>query len=99
MARGDRVGIWSPNRSEWVITQFATARIGAILVNLNPAYRTAELGYALRQAGVRVLLHARGFRQADYGAMLAEVRADCPALTVARDRGRLGCPADRGRRR
>ncbi len=83
VARGDRVGIWSPNRSEWVITQFATARIGAILVNLNPAYRTAELGYALRQAGVRVLLHARGFRQADYGAMLAEVRADCPALTVA----------------
>ncbi len=83
VARGDRVGVWSPNRSEWVIAQFASARIGAILVNLNPAYRTAELGYALRQAGVRVLLHARGFRQADYVAMLAEVRADCPALTVA----------------
>jgi fatty-acyl-CoA synthase len=82
VARGDRVGIWSPNRSEWVITQFAAARVGAILVNLNPAYRTAELGYALRQSGVRVLLHARSFRQADYVAMLAEVRADCPALAA-----------------
>ena len=83
VARGDRVGIWSPNRSEWVIAQFAAARVGAILVNLNPAYRTAELAYALRQAGVRVLLHARRFRQADYVAMLAEVRAGCPALAIA----------------
>ena len=51
--QGDRVGIWSPNRYEWVVTQFATARIGAILVNINPAYKTAELEYALAQSGVR----------------------------------------------
>jgi len=78
--RGDRVGIWAPNRWEWVITQYATARIGAILVNVNPAYRTSELAYCLRQSGVSVLLHARAFRQADYAAMLAEVRAELPAL-------------------
>src|SRR4030095_9143935 len=54
----DRVGIWSPNRFEWVITQFATARIGAILVNINPAYKTSELRYALTQSGVSLLIHA-----------------------------------------
>ncbi len=79
--RGDRVGIWAPNRHEWVVLQFASARVGAVLVNINPAYRTSELAHALRQSGLRLLLHARGFRQADYAAMLAEVRADCPALT------------------
>ncbi len=78
--RGDRVGIWAPNRLEWVITQYATARIGAILVNVNPAYRTSELGYCLKQSGVSVLLHARAFRGADYAGMLAEVRAGLPAL-------------------
>ena len=78
--RGDRVGIWSPNRFEWVITQFATARIGAVLVNINPAYRSGELAHALRQSGVRSLLLARRFRQSDYVAMLAEVRPDCPEL-------------------
>ncbi len=78
--RGDRVGIWSPNRHEWVVTQFATARVGAVLVNINPAYRTSELAHALRQSGVRTLLHARGFRQADYVAAVAEVRPACPAL-------------------
>jgi fatty-acyl-CoA synthase len=80
ISRGDRVGIWAPNRHEWVILQFASARVGAILVNINPAYRTSELAHALRQSGLRLLLHARGFRQADYTAMLASVRADCPAL-------------------
>src|SRR5262245_28793749 len=54
--RGDRVGIWSPNRFEWVVIQFATARIGAILVNVNPAYRASELRHALNQSGVRMLL-------------------------------------------
>ena len=72
--KGDRVGIWSPNRAEWVALQYATARIGAILVNINPAYKTAELEYALRQSGVSVLVLARRFRQSDYPAMLAEVR-------------------------
>jgi fatty-acyl-CoA synthase len=71
--RGDRVGIWSPNRAEWLITQYASAKIGAILVNINPAFRVRELEYALRQSGTSVLITARGFRSADYVAMLAEV--------------------------
>ena len=81
--RGDRIGIWSPNRFEWVLTQFATARIGAILVNINPAYKTAELEYALRQSGVRLLLLAKAFRGADYVSMVADVRGACPALREA----------------
>ncbi len=60
--KGDRVGIWAPNRFEWVVIQHATARLGAILVNINPAYKTSELEYALRQSGVSVLLLARAFR-------------------------------------
>ncbi|MDQ3850292.1 MAG: AMP-binding protein [Actinomycetota bacterium] len=80
---GDRVGIWAPNRHEWVVTQFATARIGAILVTINPAYKTAELEYALCHAGVSVLVLARRFRQDDYVAMLGEVRSACPALREA----------------
>jgi len=83
VSRGDRVGIWSPNRYEWVIVQFATAAMGAILVNINPAYRTSELEYALNQSGVSLLILAAGFRQADYRAMLAEVKAKCPQLREA----------------
>ncbi len=79
----DRVGIWSPNRFEWVITQFATARIGAILVNINPAYKTSELQYALTQSGVSLLIHACAFRSSDYSAMVHEVCGDCPALREA----------------
>src|SRR5438094_180744 len=78
--KGDRVGIWSPNRYEWVVIQYATARIGAILVNINPAYKTAELSYALQQSGTSVLLLARAFRTADYVGMLDEVRGSCPEL-------------------
>jgi fatty-acyl-CoA synthase len=81
--RGDRVGIWSPNRAEWVLAQYATARMGAILVNINPAYRTAELEYALNQSGTSFLLLARRFRTADYAGMLAEVRGRCPELREA----------------
>jgi fatty-acyl-CoA synthase len=83
VGRGDRVGIWAPNRAEWVVSQYAAARVGAILVNVNPAYRTAELGFVLRQAGVSVLLLARGFKGADYRAMLAEVRGACAGLRAA----------------
>src|SRR5919202_7047069 len=72
--RGDRVGIWAPNRAEWAVLQYATARIGAILVNINPAYKTAELGYAVRQSGSSLLVLSRGFRTSDYVAMLREVR-------------------------
>jgi fatty-acyl-CoA synthase len=78
--KGDRVGIWAPNRYEWVVTQFATARVGAILVTINPAYRAAELEYALTRAGVSMLVLARGLGQTDYVAMLDEVRARCPEL-------------------
>jgi fatty-acyl-CoA synthase len=80
---GDRVGIWSPNRFEWVVVQYATAAMGAILVNINPAYRTSELEYALNQSGVSFLILAAGFRQADYKAMLAEVKGKCPDLREA----------------
>ncbi len=78
--RGERVGIWSPNRPEWVLVQFATARIGAILVNVNPAYKTAELEYTLRQAGISVLLMAEGFRKTNYRPMIEQVRHACPEL-------------------
>jgi fatty-acyl-CoA synthase len=69
----DRVGIWSPNCAEWVLLQYATARIGAILVNINPAYRSHELSYVLRQAGVRLLVSAESFRTSDYRTMIGEV--------------------------
>ena len=78
--KGDRVGLWAPNRAEWVVTQFATARVGAILVNINPAYRSSELEYALKQSGVSLLVLARGFRSSDYVGMVADVRGRCPDL-------------------
>ena len=80
IARGDRVGIWSPNCAEWVLVQYATAKIGVILVNINPAYRTSELEYALRQSGCRMLISAPAFKTSDYRAMVAEVRPDLPEL-------------------
>ena len=78
--KGERVGIWAPNRSEWVVLQYAAARIGAILVNVNPAYRVHELEYALKHSGVSTLVLARSFRQADYVGMVREVRIRCPEL-------------------
>jgi fatty-acyl-CoA synthase len=83
VGKGDRVGIWAPNRAEWVVAQYATARIGAILVNINPAYKTAELSYALQQSGTSLLLLARAFRTSDYVGMLAEVRDQLPELQQA----------------
>jgi len=76
----DRVGIWSPNCAEWVFVQYATARVGAILVTINPAYRTFELEYVLRQAGIRMLVAAPSFKTSDYAAMIAEARPACPDL-------------------
>jgi fatty-acyl-CoA synthase len=70
--KGDRVGIWSPNRYEWVLVQYATARIGVILVNINPAYRSSELKYALDQSGVSVLVSALSYKGSDYRAMVNE---------------------------
>lgn len=81
IAKGDRVGIWSPNRSEWTIVQYATAKIGAILVNINPAYRTHELAYVLNQAQVRMLISATEFKTSDYVGMVAEVRREAPSLS------------------
>ncbi|MGW4739306.1 AMP-binding protein [Nocardia xishanensis] len=80
LGKGDRVGIWAPNCAEWFLVQYATAKLGAILVNINPAYRTSELGYVLRQAGVRMLIAAPEFKTSNYVAMIEEVRPECPGL-------------------
>jgi fatty-acyl-CoA synthase len=80
LGKGDRVGIWAPNCAEWVHVQFATAKLGIILVNINPAYRTTELAYALRQSGCKALVAAPEFKTSDYRAMVAEVRDDLPDL-------------------
>jgi len=80
VATGDRIGIWSPNCAEWTLVQYATAKIGAILVNVNPAYRTSELEYALAQSGCRMLIAAPAFKSSDYRAMIAEVRERLTAL-------------------
>ena len=73
ITKGDRVGIWSPNRSEWLVTQFATARIGAILVCINPAYRRSELEYALKAVGCKALVTAQSFKTSNYLEMLREI--------------------------
>jgi fatty-acyl-CoA synthase len=80
LQKGDRVAIWSPNTAEWTLTQFATAKAGLILVNINPAYRSYELGYVLRQSGVRLLVSAESFKSSDYRAMIEEVSGDLPDL-------------------
>jgi len=80
VAKGDRVGIWAPNCAEWTLVQYATAKVGAILVNVNPAYRTHELSYALNQSGLRLLFSAEAFKSSDYRAMVEQVRPDAHAL-------------------
>jgi len=80
IAKGDRVGIWAPNCAEWTLVQYATAKAGAILVNVNPAYRTHELAYALNQSGLRMLVSAESFKTSDYRAMVDKVRPECHAL-------------------
>ncbi|MEJ8660702.1 MULTISPECIES: AMP-binding protein [Streptomyces] len=80
VAKGDRVGIWAVNCPEWVLVQYATARIGAIMVNINPAYRAHEVEYVLNQAGVTLLVASRAHRTSDYRAIVDEVRGNCPAL-------------------
>ena len=82
ITKGDRVGMWSPNCAEWTITQYATAKIGAILVNVNPAYRTHELAYALKQSGTKLLISAEEFKGSSYRDMVAEVRDDVPSLEM-----------------
>jgi fatty-acyl-CoA synthase len=80
IVKGDRVGVWAPNCAEWTIAQYATAKIGAILVNVNPAYRTHEFSYAVNQSGMRLLIAAESFKTSDYRAMVEETAADCPTL-------------------
>jgi fatty-acyl-CoA synthase len=77
---GDRVGIWAPNCAEWVLLQYGSAKVGAILVNINPAYRSHELAFVLRQSGIRLLISAENFKTSDYRGMVDEVRADLPDL-------------------
>jgi fatty-acyl-CoA synthase len=81
IGKGDRVGIWAPNCAEWTLTQYATAKIGAILVNINPAYRTRELEFVINQSGARLLVAAEKVKTSDYAGMIAEVRPHCPGLT------------------
>lgn len=85
LSKGDRVGIWSPNRFEWVLTQFATARVGLVLVNINPAYRLGELEYALNKVGCKALIAAKSFKSSDYAGM---IRALAPELDTC-EPGRL----------
>ncbi|HKG51960.1 MAG TPA: AMP-binding protein [Actinomycetales bacterium] len=80
IAKGDRVGIWAPNCGEWVLLQYATAKVGAILVNVNPAYRSHELAYVVKQSGMRLLVSATRHKSSDYRAMVDQVRGECPAL-------------------
>src|SRR2546430_6080306 len=80
IVKGDRVGIWAPNCAEWTLTQYATAKIGAVLVNINPAYRTRELEFVLNQSGSTLLVAAGRLKTSDYAAVIAEVRPRCPEL-------------------
>jgi fatty-acyl-CoA synthase len=85
---GDRVGIWSPNNAEWVITQFATAKAGPILVNINPAYRKSELEYALNKAGCRALVLLGEYKSSNYAQMLSELAPEIKSSKA----GHLRCP-------
>ena len=82
--KGDRIGIWSPNRPEWLIAQFATARVGLILVNVTPAYRTSELKYALNKTGAKALIFAASFKTSDYVAMLRELAPELDGAVPGR---------------
>ena len=84
LEKGDRVGVWSPNRHEWVLTQFATARIGLILVNINPAYRLSELEFALNKVGCKALVTAERFKTSDYIGMLRTLAPELAASEPVR---------------
>lgn len=83
IAKGDRVGIWAVNCAEWVITQYATAKIGAILVNVNPSYRQHELAYAIKQSGMRMIIAQIEFKASAFRELIKAVRSECPKLTEA----------------
>src|SRR5437763_3005943 len=83
LSKGDRVGVWGPNRAEWALVQYATAKLGVILVNINPAYRTSELEYALGQSGCRFLFASREVKGSDFVSMVDQVRPNLPPLERA----------------
>jgi fatty-acyl-CoA synthase len=91
---GDRLGIWAPNVMEWVLIQYATAKLGVILVNINPAYRAQELAYALQQSGCRCVVASRRFKTSNYVQMLEAARPNCPALQEVILLDEPGEPAD-----
>lgn len=80
LTKGDRLGIWAPNRYEWVIVQYAASRIGVILVNLNPAYQQKEIQYVINQSGLRMVISSLSFKKSDYRKMLSKVKVKCPTL-------------------
>ena len=80
LEHGDRLGVWAPNCAEWTLLQYATAKIGVVLVTVNPAYRTHELAYVVRQSGLRALMATSRFKTSDYAAMIESVRPDLPGL-------------------
>src|SRR6476469_140783 len=80
LGKGDRVGIWAPNCAEWTLVQYASAKAGIVLVNVNPSYRTHEFAYAVNQSGLRLLLAASSFKTSNYRAMVEEVAGQCPTL-------------------
>ena len=90
---GDRVGIWAPNCPEWTLVQYGAAKIGAILVTINPAYRSHEMAYVLRQAGIRTVVAVPEFKRASYAAMIEGARRDCPDLIDAVFIGEAGWDA------
>ena len=98
IAKGDRVGIWAPNCAEWTITQYAAAKVGAILVNVNPAYRTHEFSYAVNQSGLRLLIAATDFKTSDYRAMVEQTadRGAAPRAGRLHRHSRLGRARRRG---
>ncbi|MDE4174634.1 AMP-binding protein [Phaeobacter sp. PT47_59] len=84
LEKGDRVGIWSPNRFEWVLTQFATARVGLVLVNINPAYRLGELEYALNKVGCKAVIAAKSFKSSDYAGMIRQLAPELDSCEPGR---------------
>jgi fatty-acyl-CoA synthase len=83
LEKGERLGIWAPNCAEWALVQYATAKLGVVLVNINPAYRSSELRFALKQSGCRVLVAAESFKGSDYRAMVEDARGEAPQLERA----------------
>ncbi len=83
LEKGDRVGIWAPNCAEWTLTQYAAAKAGVVLVNVNPAYRTHELAYAVNQSGMRLIVAATRFKTSEYRQMIEATAAECPTLERA----------------